>query len=296
MEIKEFVTNNDIERDLQKNFAHSLKDPMFTKLVNSLKIEEKEIIKYTSRIEDTAGELKNCSNCEGLYMCKNKLCGFVEYPEVIDNRVEFVYKPCKYKKKENKNISYFEVPLVLKNASMKDIKATGKERIEVIKYMKELISSYSKDSKMQGIYLHGSFGSGKSYLMSALVNELSNKYKLHAVIMFYPQLLKTLKSSFNDEYNNMLEEITTTDLLLIDDIGAERNTEWGRDEILAPILQYRMDNNLLTIFTSNLTIEELENHLCITKESNDKVKARRIIERIKYLTKEIELTGKNMRN
>lgn len=292
--ISEF-TKKDLDRELQKNFALSIKDKDFVRLVNSLKLEEKKIMKYTSKLEDTVSELKKCKDCHGLSECKNRMCGFVLMPKVIEDRLEFSYTPCKYKKSENKNISYFEIPTSLKNAKMSEIKATGKERLEVIKYMKELIASIEKGNPKKGIYLHGSFGSGKSYLMSALVNEISQNTGMHAVIMYYPTLLKTLKSSFNDEFALKLDEITTSPLLLIDDIGAERNTEWGRDEILSPILQYRMDNNLLTFFTSNLKLEELEEHLCTTKESTDKVKARRILERIKYLTKEIELVSKNMR-
>ena len=57
-----------------------------------------------------------------------------------------------------------------------------------------------------------------------------------------------------------------------------------------------MDNELPTFFTSNLSLEELETHLSNTNDKIDKVKARRIIERIKFLTNEIELVGKNRRN
>ena len=84
-------------------------------------------------------------------------------------------------------------------------------------------------------------------------------------------------------------------LKLLDDIGAEKVTEWGRDEILGTILQSRMNNGLPTFFTSNLTIEELEKNLGITKDSEDVVKAKRLIERIKYLTYDFELLGNNYR-
>ena len=56
-----------------------------------------------------------------------------------------------------------------------------------------------------------------------------------------------------------------------------------------------MDNSLITFFTSNFTIEELESHLSSTKDKIDKVKSRRIIERIKHLTTDIELVGENRR-
>ena len=57
-----------------------------------------------------------------------------------------------------------------------------------------------------------------------------------------------------------------------------------------------MQNHLATFFTSNLTLEELESSLAITSSGVDKVKARRIIERIKQLTIPMELIGKNRRN
>ena len=50
-----------------------------------------------------------------------------------------------------------------------------------------------------------------------------------------------------------------------------------------------------TFFTSNLTISELEKHLSLTKDNEDLVKAKRIIERIKFLTDDIELLGNNYR-
>ena len=86
------------------------------------------------------------------------------------------------------------------------------------------------------------------------------------------------------------------DILLIDDIGAEKVTEWSRDEVLGTILQNRMNNHKTTFFTSNLTIKELEQHLSLVNNGVDFVKARRIIERIKQLTLDMELISENRRN
>lgn len=57
-----------------------------------------------------------------------------------------------------------------------------------------------------------------------------------------------------------------------------------------------MQEGLPTFITSNLNIKELEEHLSITtNKSTEKVKARRIIERIKQLSVEVELISKNLR-
>ena len=82
-------------------------------------------------------------------------------------------------------------------------------------------------------------------------------------------------------------------MLLLDDIGAEYLTPWSRDEVLEPILQYRMDEKLPTFFTSNFDYSGLEKHFTINGEN---VKAKRIIERVKYLSKEVRLKCKNFRD
>ena len=122
------------------------------------------------------------------------------------------------------------------------------------------------------------------------------KKGIKSALVYYPEFLRSLKASFQSGYEEHFNYIKKVPLLLFDDIGAENCSNWSRDEVLGPILQYRMENHLPTFFTSNLTVEELETSLSITSSGVDKVKARRIIERIKQLTINLELISKNRRN
>ena len=287
-----------IENDLRKEYILASKDDMFKKICSSLKCDDKILMKYTSKIETTACELKNCSGCKNLGKCKNEIIGHVYYPILKDDHIEFIYKPCKHFKEEEKlknNTTFFDTPKVLENASLSEL-INEKERTNIKKYIKDFLKKKMAGESAKGMYLSGSFGSGKSYILSALLNELSNK-GFRTVNVYYPKLLQRLKASFNDDsYDEVMDEICSCDVLLIDDIGAENNTPWSRDDVLGTILQYRMDNNLTTFFTSNFTIEELESVLSETNKDNDIIKARRIIERIKYLTIEEKLISKNKRN
>ena len=130
-----------------------------------------------------------------------------------------------------------------------------------------------------------------------MLNELAKK-NIKSTIIFWPEYLRMLKSTFNDTdaFKINFEKVKMTPILLIDDIGAENVTPWGRDEVLCSILQYRMEEHLPTFFTSNLTIDELERHLASSKEGASDVKARRIIERVKQLTTDLEMISKNLRN
>lgn len=288
---------------LEDNFVKALKDENFVRIANTLNISDDIKMNYTSHLKEVAKQIDICTNCKGLGKCPYDIKGLVEYPIVEDQVIRFVYKKCKYKLKDEedteylKNVDFYKMPTELTKASFKKIYKDDANRLETVKALKEFYDDYLKEKKVKGIYLHGNFGCGKSYLVAALFNELAKK-GIKSTIIYFPELLRSLKSGFgsDSEYDNRFEEIKNAKLLLIDDIGAEKSTEWSRDEVLGSILQYRMDSNLPTFFTSNLAIEDLENHLAITKNKTDAVKARRIIERIKFLTKEIKMVSINRRD
>ena len=290
----------DLENNLKKSYIEALKDKKFLLLVNKFKLTEEVGMKYTSKLEIVVNNLNNCEKCKGLVECKNDVIGCVYYPKKSDDGLDFNYVTCKYKnkeiesKKQNKTIS-IGLSEELINAKIANIDIKDLKRKEVIKWITEFDKNYPNNKK--GLYLHGSFGSGKTYLIAALLNELSKRdYKV--IMIYYPELLNKLKSTFdtNESFSELFNDVKNCDILLLDDIGAETVTNWSRDEILGTLLQYRMEHNLSTFFTSNLDLNELEMHLGLVKNNMDKVKARRIIERIKQLTYDMELISKNRRN
>ena len=284
-----------INKGLNEAYNEAKENPKFTKLVKSLKVSDDVAMKYTSKLEDTLEELNCCKECRGLFECKNSVEGHVYYPNNDDGKIIFSYAPCKYYKEAQLKLNEkMTSSRELENARIKDIDIEDKKRIKLIKWIKEFYDNYDQSKTMKGLYLHGSFGSGKTFLLAALLNELTVNKKVRTEIIYFPELLRTLKDDW-DFFAGKMEYLKSVDILLVDDIGAEKVTEWGRDEVLGTILQSRMNNNLCTFFTSNLTIEELERHLSITKNSEDTVKSRRIIERVKQLTIDMELISENRR-
>ncbi len=286
---------NNTKYDLQKAYNENLQDPTFKNIVTKLKIDAKIGQLNNSMIADCAQELKNCANCRGLYECQNKCSGYYLYPKVYSNYLDFVYLPCKYQKAQAKLLEQRKTASQeLETASFKNINVTDKNRVSLIKWLKDFYDKYDGITPQKGLYLHGTFGSGKTYLIYALLNELKNKKKVEYLALYFPEILRTLKDDW-DLFEENIVKYSTVPILLIDDIGAEAVSEWGRDEVLGTILQNRMNEHLPTFFTSNLTIAELELHLSQTKNSIDKLKSRRIIERIKQLTTDMELITVNYR-
>ena len=293
--IKNLKVNNN---ELIKSYNEAKKDDTFKSIIDKIDLPDEELMLYTSKLKQAAEELDNYKKDKRCLL--NEIPGFIFTPYMVDGLLNFTYKACKEKEQELKDMDYikngyrFEVAKNIRNAKMSEIYTDDDNRVELIKWVTKFIKDYKAGKTFKGLYLSGNFGSGKSYIISAMINELV-KDGYTAALIYYPEFLRILKSSFTTDFDEQFDYARKADLLLLDDIGAENVTNWSRDDILGPILQYRMDNKMATFFTSNLSIEELEIHLSEGKDSIDKLKAKRIIERINYLTDDIKLISKNQR-
>ncbi len=117
--------------------------------------------------------------------------------------------------------------------------------------------------------------------------------------LYFPSFAVEMRNSIKqNNTGEKLDAIKRAPILMLDDIGAGAMTTWVRDDILGVILEYRMQEELPTFFSSNFSMEELQNnHLAINAQGdNEPLKAARIMERVKYLSREIEMEGKNLRD
>ncbi|MDD3304761.1 MAG: primosomal protein DnaI [Bacilli bacterium] len=298
--LHDFSIKGNLKDSLRDEYIKALKDETFKELVSTISLKEDDLMKYTSKLQEASVEYGNCKKCKGLVECKNPVTGFALTPYASEHHISFSYDICRYQEalriqnKYQDNAFYFDVPKEIRDARMSEIYTSDKKRVEIITWLKEFANTYKKDMKGKGLYLSGSFGSGKTYIIAALFNELAKKGEKVAII-YWPEFLRTLKASFATDFDDKYEYIKKIPFLLIDDIGAENLTAWARDEILGPILQFRMQEELSTFFTSNLSTAELENHFSITTNRVEKLKAKRIMERINQLSTEMTLISKNNR-
>lgn len=265
-------------------------------------LTQEMIEKNLSKLYEYSNQSKECQKCSSLDGCINLMKGYHPHLIISGGSIEVHYDKCPSKvmddekRKNEKLIRSLYVPKDILKASFDDMEK-DEERTGAIGKALAFVLDYSEGKTTKGLYLYGQFGVGKSYLLGAIANELAQK-KIQSMIVYVPELFRELKSSIGDStLNEKLEAIKKEPILMLDDIGAETMSSWVRDEILGPILQYRMLDNLPTLFTSNYDFTGLEHHLTYSQRGEEeRLKARRIMERIKYLTTPIFVTGKNRRN
>ena len=115
--------------------------------------------------------------------------------------------------------------------------------------------------KGDGLLFIGSTGTGKSHLAAAIVNELVRN-EVVCIFQSVPELLAKLRATYDREKAGPTEaEIMNAcleaDLVVLDDLGAERWTAWAEERLYMLVDQrYRAEKPV--VITSNRTAKELE--------------------------------------
>lgn len=248
---------------------------------------------------DIVESIRLCLECPGLDACQQKLNGyFLDYYQDHIRRMACPYRLELYQTAEYfKNMVYSSNDLKNIFKSFNDLDITS-NREQVVKE----ISNIRQNTHTKGMFLSGSPGSGKTFIMETIMDYyLANQHKVaYALINDLVLKLNTLFYSFSNEdkaeFNRIINKLKKVDYLFIDDLGAEKIDAFSRDDILFPILDYRMKNHKLTYFTSNYSLKELKEHYQETSSKlREPIKAERLYERIRVLANEFILKEKQSR-
>lgn len=243
-------------------------------------------------------KINKCAGCKGLDGCKQASVGYCPSLSYNSIRFEIDYVPCKYLQQElelQKKASNLELISCNFTTFNFDNVYVNKQRQSVLIKIKECMNNYENGVETKGLFIHGQYGCGKTYLLAYLAKNLAEAG--HKVLFaYYPDLVRMMKSSISTgELENLIEKLKSVEVLVFDDFGGELLTSFIRDEVLGAVLQDRMSNNRLTFMSSNLDEKLLFDHLKESKSDIDDLRASRIYERIRALMEFVKLEDNNYR-
>lgn len=167
----------------------------------------------------------------------------------------------------------------------------GKGLDNFVGFDRDIIEAKDALEHGESIFITGACGSGKTHLALGLLLEWlawrwdGRNLRFNATFVSWVELLLQLKNGFNEGQSelSMIEPYTTLDLLVLDDLGAEKVSDWSREGCYV-ILDRRYRDMRQTIVTSNLNLGQISHNL------DDRI-ASRLVE----MAKVIKLEGTDYR-
>lgn len=143
---------------------------------------------------------------------------------------------------------------------------------------------------LQGLFITGPVGAGKTVLAAKLTMDyikevcITNEI-VDAGFITVPNILRNLRAVYSGHLTEkeVMRPLEETRWMVLDDLGVEKTSEWNL-QILYELINTRYENNLVTIFTSNLSLDDIAQKL-----------GDRIASRISGMAKVLELAGQDFR-
>lgn len=283
----------DLKKEYDKYLSHSL--------IKELKLSDEEIDKWLSRIIKIVDQDNECKKSKSndcimsgfqhhtLIRDKDTVLKihYIKCPK-RDFKTNWIDREFKWNKDNTQTLSPF---LDTCNPSKSTI--IRKYFIPILKKMQD------DEAKQHGIFLYGDYGHGKTHLTTIFGNTAADLFGKKICLTRMSKFVQKLKENFDNtaSTNKMLSKrLKEVDVLIFDDLGAERALGWFYDQYFFEILHERHESNKLTFFTSNYDLVGLRKKWKETTNMNY-IDIDRIIERIKALVgnQEVGLKDKNYR-
>ena len=190
--------------------------------------------------------------------------------EIIDGKEVATPCVCREKAIQKRRMAFAELPDGLSDlhlasfniSAYKSEESRQKARI-ACQIVKEYLDMF-KDAKRKGMGLYicsETKGSGKTRMAASIANELMEKHDTQVKFSTSMRILTEIRRSYDPGIamteSQLLSALSTTEVLIIDDFGTERVTDWVKDKFYE-IINNRYVDKKVTIFTSNKPIEDLK--------------------------------------
>ena len=274
-----------------------LADPRVASFIQEHSLSQDEIKRSLPKFNQFLVECRKVKEGDASYIAK----GYEPILTMNEGYADVTYKETRQLKEQQeqqaiaKRINLVSLPQSYRKITFADIALDDVARVDTFESLVDFVANYpSPDQK--GLYIYGDMGVGKSFMLAAMAHELSETKKVATTIIHYTSFTIDVKNGIKDgSVKEQIDAVKQAEVLVLDDIGAEQFSSWIRDDVLQVILQHRMIEELPTFFTSNYSFADLEAKLSNGRQGDETWQAKRVMERIRFLAKEVHLKGVNRR-
>ncbi len=174
-----------------------------------------------------------------------------------ENEREVVRCQCRVRDRSERLLATAHIPERYQHCELENFKydpaemgekSIGKARFNAGRFVEEY------PSQKTGLLLVGSVGVGKTHLSVGILKALIREKGIHCLFCDYRELLKSIQNSYNSSVQvtemEILRPVFEAEVLVLDELGAVRSTEWVFDTVNY-ILNSRYNENRTTIITTN---------------------------------------------
>jgi DNA replication protein DnaC len=193
--------------------------------------------------------MNTCPICEGVGLVR-----------VVDTTGKWVSRPCQCQEleREERRIAAARIPQRYRDCTLDAFDPSYKGADETLGRAlltaRRFVDAYPVDTAGRGLLLVGSAGLGKTHLAVGVLQRLVRERGAKGLFCDYRELLKNIQNSYNTQVNTteleLLKPVFAAEVLVLDDLGAQKPNEWVWDTV-ALILNTRYNDRQTTIITTN---------------------------------------------
>jgi DNA replication protein DnaC len=237
------------------------------------------------------------------------ICGGSGLLEQVTSKGLWVSRPCECQQaeREQNRVAAARIPQRYRECTLDDyeIYNTADHSLSrALQTARKFVEAYPVDTAGKGLLFTGSIGVGKTHLAVGVLRRLVQERGVRGLFCDYRELLKNIQNSYNPQVNTteleLLKPIFAAEVLVLDDLGAQKPNEWVWDTV-ALILNTRYNDKQSTLITTNYPnlpagggaqsdVERAAREQTLGDRIGDRMRSR-----LSEMCVQVEMTGKDFR-
>ncbi len=259
------------------------------KVLKEMENAKNEGMKASDDYMDTETGLLMCGKC---HTKKQKKISFLGVERVVGCLCQCAAEEMEREREKHREEEELLHIRQMKSAGLQDSTffeytfANCDETHSCAQYARRYVGHFAEFQKNgQGLLFWGNVGTGKTFLAGCIANALMEK-NIPVLMTSFPKLLNALGGLYSGEKNEYLKSLNQYRLLIIDDLGVERDTPYVLETVYL-VIDERYKSGKPFIITTNLSLEKLRNPADLEHG--------RIYDRIMERCVPVAFSGKNYR-